>query len=318
MAAGEEGEENACQGGSPPLLLGPSGRRLPLLADQLHPAPDASSAASPRPRAGRTQSPSARRLLPPQPQQQQPRRRRSPRPKLITSPAPAPVAPVPSRGGGGSRRRPDRALLLGRRNENKQRTEGQCPPRRPPPVAPLLPAAAPPPSPSASPCAPRVRPHFASARSPRAPSGDAPGPAAARQPPNDRPRGWGEGGGRAVGHPRGHSHLGACPQGVIATAGGQRWHRGRWEDRHLSSPADGKVLSKPDTGCSPQWPPKEEGEGAGLQVGSQSCPLQGKSKEASVLMRLRMGCYRHISHYIYCSTKTRNGVLLVSEDTQIL
>lgn len=50
----------------------------------------------------------------------------------------------------------------------------------------------PPPSPSASPCAPRVRPHFASARSPRAPSGDAPGPAAARQPPNDRPRGWGE------------------------------------------------------------------------------------------------------------------------------
>eukprot|EP00076_Gallus_gallus_P037012 XP_025002550.1 basic proline-rich protein-like [Gallus gallus] len=310
MAAGEEGEENACQGGSPPLLLGPSGRRLPLLADQLHPAPDASSAASPRPRAGRTQSPSARRLLPPQPQQQQPRRRRSPRPKLITSPAPAPVAPVPSRGGGGSRRRPDRALLLGRRNENKQRTEGQCPPRRPPPVAPLLPAAAPPPSPSASPCAPRVRPHFASARSPRAPSGDAPGPAAARQPPNDRPRGWGEGGAEPLVTPGVTAILGP------ALRGSPRLREDK--DRHLSSPADGKVLSKPDTGCSPQWPPKEEGEGAGLQVGSQSCPLQGKSKEASVLMRLRMGCYRHISHYIYCSTKTRNGVLLVSEDTQIL
>ncbi|XP_031445463.1 uncharacterized protein LOC116226668 [Phasianus colchicus] len=190
MAAGEQGEENACQGGSPPLLLGLSGRRLPLLADQLQPAPDASSAASPRPRAGRTQPPSARRLLPPQPQQQQPRRRRSPRPKLITSPAPAPVAPVPSRGGGGSRRRPDRALLLGRRNENKRRTEGQRPPRRPPPLAPLLPAAAPPP---ASPCAPRVRPHFASARSPRAPGGDASGPAAARQPRDGRPTAGGGG-----------------------------------------------------------------------------------------------------------------------------
>ncbi|XP_029858450.1 translation initiation factor IF-2-like [Aquila chrysaetos chrysaetos] len=41
MAAGEEGEEKACQGGSPPLLLGLSGRRLPLFSDQLHPEPDA-------------------------------------------------------------------------------------------------------------------------------------------------------------------------------------------------------------------------------------------------------------------------------------
>lgn len=52
-------------------------------------------------------------------------------------------------------------------------------------------------------------------------------PATAQRPP----AGVGGGGGRAVGHPRGHSHLGACPQGVIATAGGQRWHRGRWEGR---------------------------------------------------------------------------------------
>lgn len=62
---------------------------------------------------------------------------------------------------------------------------------------------------------------------------------------------------------------------------------------------------KPDSGCSPQWPPKEEGEGAGLQVGSQSCSLQGKSKEAFVLMKLRMGCYRYHLDVMSCTKSSR-------------
>ncbi|XP_040515269.1 basic proline-rich protein-like isoform X3 [Gallus gallus] len=184
------------------------------------------------------------------------------------------------------------------------RPAGRLPSLRssPPPLPPP-----PPPRPRALPASARTSPRPAR-RGRRAATRPAP------PPPGNRPTTARGGGGRGGAEP-------LVTPGVTAILGPALRGSSRLredKDRHLSSPADGKVLSKPDTGCSPQWPPKEEGEGAGLQVGSQSCPLQGKSKEASVLMRLRMGCYRYISHYIYCSTKTRNGVLLVSEDTQIL